>query len=199
MPRWERGSEERLKQAALELFEERGFENTSVVEIAERARVTTRTFFRYFSDKREVLFADSAALQSSLVQAIREAPGVAEPLRVVVAALSGFDWAGLGRDRQRRRRAVIAASPELLERDLVKTDALTDALAEILEERGVAADTARLATRVGAQVFQVAYQDWLASDDGPTLPSRAENALSLLGSLIAPALLSLPPKDGVVT
>ncbi len=57
MPRWERGSEERLKMAALELFEKQGFENTSVIEISERARVTTRTFFRYFSDKREVLFA----------------------------------------------------------------------------------------------------------------------------------------------
>ena len=126
-------------------------------------------------------------MQSSLVQAILEAPSVAEPLRVVVAALSGFDWAVLGRDRQRRRQAVIAASPELLERDLVKNDALTDALADILRERGVAADTARMATRVGAQVFQVAYQDWLTSDDGRTLPARAEAALSLLGSLIAPA------------
>ena len=186
MPRWERGSEERLREAALDLFEERGFENTSVIEIAERARVTTRTFFRYFSDKREVLFADSTALQSALTREVLAARSVAEPLQVVVAALSAFDWEALGRDLQRRRQAVIAASPELLERELVKTNALTDALAAVLRERGVAADTARLATRVGAQVFQMAYHDWLAVNDGATLPARAENALSLLGSLIAP-------------
>ncbi len=184
MPRWEHGSAERLKKAALELFDERGFENTSVVEIAERARVTTRTFFRYFSDKREVLFAESAGLRSALVREILDAPSVEEPLRVVVTALSAFDWEALGRDLQRRRQAVIAANPELLERELVKNDMMIDALAGVLRERGVAAHTARLASRVGAQVFLLAYHEWLAADDGATLPARAENALSLLGSLV---------------
>ena len=67
MPRWEHGSEDRLQIASIELFASRGFENTSVVEIAERARVATRTFFRYFSDKREVLFAASDHLREALV------------------------------------------------------------------------------------------------------------------------------------
>ena len=184
MPRWEHGSEQRLKEAALELFGERGFENTSVVEIAERAGVTTRTFFRYFADKREVLFADSAALQAALVREVLDAPGVAEPLRVIVAALSAFDWDALGRDAQRRRQAVIAASPELRERELAKIDTMTDALADVLRGRGVAAHTARIATGVGVQVFLVAYHEWLAADGGATLPARAENALSLLAPLV---------------
>src|ERR1700722_14684873 len=121
MPRWEHGSEERLKKAAIELFEEQGFENTSVIEIAERARVTTRTFFRYFSDKREVLFAGSDGLRVELVAKLLQAPDVAEPLKVVIGVLAEFDWKGLApRNAQRQRAAVIAANPELLERDLIK-------------------------------------------------------------------------------
>ena len=92
MPRWEHGSEDRLKKAAIELFDEQGFENTSVIEISERARVTTRTFLRYFSDKREVLFAGSDELRAVLVEKILQAPDVGEPLRVVTAVLSEFDW-----------------------------------------------------------------------------------------------------------
>src|ERR1700753_1409173 len=114
MPRWELGSEERLKQIAMELFAEKGFEETSVVEIAKRARVTTRTFFRYFPDKREVLFAESDGLRSALVERIIEAPDVDQPLRTVLTALSEFDWGSLGRESQRQRHAVIAANPELL-------------------------------------------------------------------------------------
>jgi AcrR family transcriptional regulator len=74
MPRWEHGSEDRLKKAAIKLFEEQGFENTSVIEISERARVTTRTFFRYFSDKREVLFAGSDELRAVLVRRFSRRP-----------------------------------------------------------------------------------------------------------------------------
>src|SRR6476661_6248779 len=120
MPRWEQGSADRLTKAALELFEEQGFENTSVVEIADRARVTTRTFFRYFPDKREVLFAESDRIRTALVQAILDAPDVTEPLRVITTILAEFDWSGLGIALQRRRHAVIAVNAGLLERDLIK-------------------------------------------------------------------------------
>src|SRR3954452_24416960 len=102
MPRWEQGSADRLKKAALELFEEQGFENTSVVEIADRARVTTRTFFRYFSDKREVLFSESDRLRAALVQKILDAPDVSEPLRAVTTVLAEFDWLGPGLELQRQ-------------------------------------------------------------------------------------------------
>jgi AcrR family transcriptional regulator len=103
-PRWEHGSEDRLKKAAIKLFDEQGFENTSVIEISERARVTTRTFFRYFSDKREVLFTGSDELRAVLVEKILQAPDVVEPLQVVTGVLAEFDWESLGsRDFQRQR------------------------------------------------------------------------------------------------
>src|SRR5271169_781655 len=102
MPRWEYGSEERLKKAAIELFDEQGFEKTSVIEIAERARVATRTFFRYFSDKREVLFGGTEALRAVLVERILQAADVSDPLRLVIRVLAEFDWESLGsRESQR--------------------------------------------------------------------------------------------------
>jgi AcrR family transcriptional regulator len=106
MPRWEHGSEDRLKKAAMELFDEQGFENTSVIKISERSGVTTRTFFRYFSDKREVLFAGSDELRAVLVEKILQVPDVGEPLQVITGVLSEFDWESLGsRNSQRQRQA----------------------------------------------------------------------------------------------
>src|SRR6201996_7911399 len=146
MPRWEHGSEDRLKRAAIELFDEQGFEKTSVGEIAKRAGVTTRTFFRYFPDKREVLFAGAEALRQRLVEKILEAPDSPAPLQLVIGVLAAFDWEGLGpRNIQRQRQAVIAANPELLERDLSKHQGLVVAFTDALRERGVEDDRARLA------------------------------------------------------
>jgi AcrR family transcriptional regulator len=185
MPRWERGSEERLKKAALELFEEQGFENTSVIEISERARVTTRTFFRYFSDKREVLFAGSDELRAVLVEKILQAPDVGEPLQVVIRALSEFDWERLGsRNSQRQRQAVIAANPELLERDLIKNHSIAVGFTEALRQRGVDADIARLAAHVGIQLFITAYIHWLEAGAKADLASMSESAMSLLASVV---------------
>ena len=112
MPRWEHGSKERLQQAAIELFEEQGFDDTSAVQIAKRARVTSRTFFRYFSDKQEVLFADEDMLHAALVQEIRQSADISEPLQTVTRVLAGFDWEGLAsRASLRRREAMIASTP----------------------------------------------------------------------------------------
>src|SRR4051812_44143079 len=104
MPRWEQGSKERLQRAAIELFEEQGFEDTSAVQIAQRAGVTTRTFFRYFSDKQEVLFADAEVLSAALAQEIRQATDVTQPLRTVTQTLAQFNWEGLAPRESLRRR-----------------------------------------------------------------------------------------------
>jgi AcrR family transcriptional regulator len=184
MPRWETGSEERLKQATMELFEEKGFDDTSVVEIARRAGVTTRTFFRYFTEKRDVLFDRSEALRAALVDRVLEAPDVNDPLRVVVGALTGYDWDSLGRDVQRRRQAVIAANPQLLERDLIKREDIVVAFAGALRGRGVDEDTARLAARVGSQLFFTAYEKWLA--DGGSLTATTERLSALLAATVGP-------------
>jgi AcrR family transcriptional regulator len=190
MPRWEHGSEERLKQAAMELFDEQGFEATSAVQIAQRARVTTRTFFRYFSDREEIVFADAETLSAALVQGILLTPDVAEPLRAVTGTLAGFDWEGLGSRRsQHRREAMIASNPELLERDLIKQEQMAGRFGSALQQRGVDPDTAALAARVGIQVFRTAYHQWLAAADSTDLATVTETTLSLLATIV-PALVS---------
>lgn len=187
VPRWEQGSEERLRAAALQLFREQGFENTSVVEIARQARVTNRTFFRHFSDKREVLFADADDLRAALVKRLLQVPDVADPLRVVVRVLAQHDWEGLAPRRSlRERQAVIVANSELLERDLVKQHAMALGFADALARRGVDERAARVAARVGVQVFLTAYEQWLEAPEGDgDLAEISEDLLSLLGSRTA--------------
>jgi AcrR family transcriptional regulator len=148
--------------------------------------VTERTFFRHFVDKREVLFAGAEGLRAAVVEKIRLAPDVVEPLRVVIGALAEYDWEGLAsRDSQRQRYAVIAAHPELLERDLIKHHRIAAEFADVLRQRGVGADIARLAARVGIQVFFAAYEHWLETDDEADLATISENMMLLV--LIAAA------------
>ena len=197
MPRWEHGSEDRLKTAAIELFEEQGFEKTSVIEIAERARVATRTFFRYFSDKREVLFAEAEALHAALVERVLQAPDVAEPLQLVVGVLAGFDWESLGsRESQRRRHAVIAANPDLLERDLIKHHRIAAGFTDALRRRGVDADVARLAATVGSEVFFTAYRLWLEAGETADLPTISERTMSRLATIMPSSAPKWPWKFG---
>ena len=187
MPRWEHGSEERLKQAALELFAEQGFEATTAVQIAERARVTTRTFFRYFADKQEILFADAGELSAALVRGILEAGDVGEPLPAVTRTLAGYAWPGLGsRESQRRREAMIAANPELRERDLIKQLQTAAELSGALRRRGVDPAAADLAARVGIEVFRTAYGQWLAAGEDTDLATTTEAVLALLATISAP-------------
>ena len=156
MARWEPDGRGRLVQAALELFGEKGFEHTTVAEIAEHAGLTERTFFRYFTDKREVLFWGAAALQELLVSTVESAPPSAAPIDVVAAAIEA---AGAvlqeRRDISRRRQAVIAASAELRERELIKLAAFAAALADALRRRGVARSAAVLTAEAGIAVFRV--------------------------------------------
>ncbi|MEU8611386.1 TetR family transcriptional regulator [Actinoplanes sp. NPDC048791] len=191
MPRWEHGSEERLKQAAMELFDEQGFEDTSAVQIAARARVTTRTFFRYFPDKEEVLFAEADGLHEALVQELLQADDVSEPLRAVIRTLAGFDWERIGsRDVQQRRDALIASNAHLLERDLVKQQQMAAGLSEVLSRRGIDPETAELAANVGVQVFRPAYRRWLAGAE-TDLATITESVMSLLATIV-PATSRLP-------
>jgi AcrR family transcriptional regulator len=176
----------------MELFEEQGFEATSAVQIAQRARVTTRTFFRYFPDKEEVLFADADALHEAVVQELRRAAEVAEPLRAVVRTLAGFDWDKLGsRETQRRRDAMITANPRLLERELIKQQQAADGLSDALRRHGLDPGLAELAANVGVQVFRTAYRQWLAGSDDTELAARTETALSLLATIV-PRAARLP-------
>jgi AcrR family transcriptional regulator len=166
MGRWEPDASGRLRAAALELYLERGFEQTTVADIAERAGVTARTFFRHFADKREVLFAGGAELQSAVVAALADVPASTGPLPAAVRALEAAADLLTDREYSRRRQAVIVAHDELRERELVKLAAWSAALAAGLRERGVAEPAATLAGETAVAVFRVAFERWVA--DGET-------------------------------
>jgi AcrR family transcriptional regulator len=184
MGRWEPDAQGRMIRAALELFAERGFEATTAGDIAERAGVTERTFFRHFADKREVLFDGSAALQQATYDAIVAAPAESSPLD---AALAGAVAAGgLLEDRREhavRRSKIVAAHPSLQERELLKLAALTETAAAALHERGVAEPAATLAAHSAVTVFHVAFARWIAADDDTTFAACAAGSAEALRSL----------------
>jgi len=183
MGRWEPNAAGRLREAALELFEQRGFEQTTVAEIAARAGLTERTFFRHFTDKREVLFRGSEELRDTLVAAIDEAPAAAPALEAVIAAL---DAAGsvFVRDLARRRRAVILANPELQERELTKLASLTEALAGALRHRGIPDPVAGLAAETGIAVFRITFERWVTDHAERAWAEHLRDALTELGELV---------------
>ncbi|SFW60404.1 TetR/AcrR family transcriptional regulator [Amycolatopsis australiensis] len=168
MARWQPNAPERLAQAALELFAERGYENTTVIDIAQRAGLTKSTFFRHFQDKREVLFGGDT-LSDLLAKAIAEAPGTATPLEAVAHALDAVGRHAFTPERREfstRRRAVIAANPELQEREALKGLRLTARTTEALKRRGVPDLTARVAAELGALASEIAYARWSKTPDG---------------------------------
>src|ERR1700745_1930889 len=120
MSRWEPNARGRLEQAALQLFIERGFDETTVAEIAQRAGLTERTFFRHFADKREVLFWGQDTLIGLVTAHTAGAPNAASPFDAVGEALRAVGEIFEGRrEHARRRQAVVAANPGLQERELI--------------------------------------------------------------------------------
>jgi AcrR family transcriptional regulator len=170
----------------MELFIERGYEQTTVADIAERAGLTARTFFRYFTDKREVLFAGSIELQERLVAALDSAPPTASPMAAVAAALDAAA-AALGENRKysRQRQLVIGANRELRERELIKMASLADGLADGLRRRGVSEPSARLAAEAGVAVFRVAFERWVGDREERDLGDVMRESLDQLQALTA--------------
>jgi AcrR family transcriptional regulator len=166
MSRWEPDARGRLEKAALALYGERGFENTTVAEIADRAGLTERTFFRYFTDKREVLFAGAGALQDLLVNAVVDAPPSQAPIDAIATALgAASDLFEERRDFSRQRQSVIVANSELQERELIKMATLASALADALRRRGVNDPAASLAAEAGIAVFKIAFERWVSENN----------------------------------
>ena len=163
MGRWEPDASGRLRVAAMELYVERGFEQTTVADIAERAGLTARTFFRYFTDKREVLFGGSTILQDRMVEALERAPESATPIEAIAAALdAAAAMLGQRRDYARQRQAIITANAELRERELIKMASLSAALADGLRCRGVTDPEGSLAAEAGIAVLRVAFERWVS-------------------------------------
>ena len=145
MVRWEPDSRGRLAQAAMELYSEQGFEKTTVAEIAERAGLTERTFFRHFADKREVLFAGADEFQELLVGSVASAPDSLAPIDAAAeGALAAAAMLQQRAELARQRARIIAANAELQERELIKFASLSTALADTLRARGVTEPAASL-------------------------------------------------------
>lgn len=175
----------RLQEAALELFRDAGYDRTTAAEIAARAGVTERTFFRYFADKREVLFDGEAMVREALTGSVAAAPPELGALDTLHRAFHAFQptlekrWSFA-----KPRHDIIAGTPALRERDLAKMDALTDALAAALEARQVPGLRAALAARAGMAAFVQASTAWLEGD-GLGLGERIDRAFDELKALSA--------------
>ena len=153
-----------MQEAALALFGERGYAGTTAAEVAERAGLTERTFFRHFPDKREVLFANNS-LQDLLAAAVADADEGASPVEAIAAGLDAV--AAEFQDRREavaQRARIVAAHAELQERELMKLASWSAALEGVLHERGLSRTTAKLLAEVSVAVFRAAYQRWL--DEG---------------------------------
>jgi AcrR family transcriptional regulator len=182
--RWEPDARGRLERAALDLYAERGFEQTTVAEIAKRAGLTERTFFRHYADKREVLFDDSGALRDVLFNAVTDAPESATPFDATAAGLVAIaarlqdrrDYAG-------QRHAIINSNTELRARELTKQAALATGLADALRRRGVPDGTASLTAEACVAVFRVAFERWITEGGQQDLPRIVRESIAELRSV----------------
>jgi AcrR family transcriptional regulator len=162
VPRSGEKSRRRLQQAALELYVERGYDQTTATEIAARAGVTERTFFRHFPDKREVLFDQGTVLRDALVGALAKASRSLRPFDALLRAFhSAEQFFEDNRPFIGPRQSVIANTPALQERELAKTAELIVDLADVLQRRGVEGRLATLAAEVGMAAFSHAFASWL--------------------------------------
>lgn len=189
MARWQPDARGRLEAAAFELFRERGFEQTTVTDIAARAGLDKRTFYRLFGDKREALFNGSGQLEEVVVKAVTETD--AGPFEAVVTAFRRVaeDLFADRLELVRVRQSIIESSPELQERELHKMRSLSAAVTAALRAKGLDETTATLATESGATVFRVAYARWVApGSTAPLTDLIAEVATELRAITSAPGL-----------
>jgi len=196
MSRWEPNARDRLERAALELFIELGFAETTIPQITARAGLTTRTFFRHFADKREVLFAGEDELPALVARLMADAPPSLGPMMVIAGGLETVAAARFdGRhDYLRTRRAVIQADDGLRERELRKLSALSEAISQGFRNRGVDELTSTLAAHIAVTVFHVGISRWLDRDTEQPLPALLRETLMAVRSVTAQ--LDERPDDG---
>ncbi|MFD8789360.1 TetR/AcrR family transcriptional regulator [Streptomyces vinaceus] len=186
MGRWEPGARERLVVAAVDLFAERGYDATTVAQIAERAGVTKSTFFRHFPDKRELLMAGQDTLSRLLAEGISDAPADASPIEAIASGLERASSAmgPMNRELAPRVKAAIAACAELQERDALKSVSLAAAITNALVARGVPDATAALGGELGILAFKRGFAAW-SEGDRQAEDELAECTLAALAELRA--------------
>jgi AcrR family transcriptional regulator len=187
MGRWQPDSRGRLQESALALYSERGFDQTTAAQIADRAGLTERTFFRHFADKREVLFGGAALLQERIVAGVAGAQSSDGPFDAVSQGLdAAADMLGESRrDLALQRQEVIAANPELRERELTKLADYAASVAAVLRQRGVREPQATMAAELGMTVLRVALMQWASGDDGRELGTIMRDSLAKLRAVAA--------------
>jgi AcrR family transcriptional regulator len=194
MGRWEPDARGRLAKAAMTLYAEQGFDQTTVAEIAGRAGLTERTFFRHFADKREVLFYGTELLRDRLTRAVAEAPASATAMDAVSAA---FEAAGAvlqqNPERVRLRDAIVSANAELRERELIKLAALASSVAAALRDRGIPEPAASLAAETGVAVFKAAFARWISEQGQQDLPGIIGESMQALRDMLTDRLASGTP------
>ncbi|MEO7122047.1 MAG: TetR family transcriptional regulator [Lacisediminihabitans sp.] len=194
MVRWEAGTRERLIHAAFELFEEQGFAETSVPEIAARVGVTSRTFFRYFGDKREVLFGNEDLMAEQLRAGLSEAPPGLSTDEFIVWALGGIAREGFtgNRDEMRRLRALVESDEHLRERALSKRLVLYGPFSDALVCRGLSPMQARLLAETTIAALQVAADEWLLREDSVSVDVLALDAIGALEQYLPKLSINAP-------
>ena len=187
MVRWQPDARGRLAHAAIELFAEQGFAETTIPQIAARAGLTTRTFFRHFADKREVLFAGDAELPDLVQPLVANAPAALGPMQVITYCLEtiAMNWFDGQFAYMRLRRAVIQADEGLRERELRKLAVLSGAIDRGFRERGVDELTALIAAQLGVAVFDITIGRWLDQADEQPLAELARDTLLALQTVAA--------------
>lgn len=195
MSRWAPDARERLETAALDLFVENGYEETTVAQIAERAGLNRATFFRHFAEKREVLFGGEDVLAELFADAICAASSAATPTECLRAAFAAADVAMTPQQRAKaaQRVLVVAANSELQERGLLKHARIAGSMSAALRERGIDELSARLAAEIGMLAFTIAVERWMESDDAQPFSLHAEAALSDLQERAAELDSRVPP------
>jgi AcrR family transcriptional regulator len=194
MARWESGATERLQAAALELYAARGFDGVTVAEIAERAGLTERTFFRHFADKREVLFHGQKEFEAVFLDGIAQAAD-AHPMAMITAALDAAArlFPEQRRPWSRRRQQVILDNPAFMERELLKLSGLALTMTQVLVERGIDPITAALAGESGVTVFRTAFTAWVADGEQRTFAELQTVVLDRLHEMLAVSTESATP------
>ncbi|NUQ97689.1 MAG: TetR family transcriptional regulator [Streptomyces sp.] len=180
MSRWAPDARERLESAALDLFVQNGFDETTVAHIAERAGLNRATFFRHFADKREVLFGGEDVLAGLFAEGIRAAAADATPAQCLQAAFAATDAAMTPQRRTKavQRMRVVAANSDLQERGLLKHARIAASISTALRERGTDELTARLSAHVALLAFSIAVERWTKAEDDEAFPPLAQAALS---------------------
>ncbi|GAA0926895.1 helix-turn-helix domain-containing protein [Pseudonocardia zijingensis] len=188
MPRWQPNARERLERAALELFAEQGYDDTTADQIAAAAGLNRSTFFRHFRDKREVLFGGRDTLAARLAESIENAPAsltVLEAIEAAFAHVATDTFAAERRDLAPRRLAIVASNPEFRERELLKRHDITTAVAAALRARGVNEPAATVAAELATLTFSRAVAEWAEPGGAEEFPAIAGRVLRELHAAAA--------------